>query len=115
MAILYNSNYDITVPFSDVCFQLHLLANAALTVNIPGVVTDKYSARFEYADDSNVFVCLNAVPVIPAGGVVGTQQYCEFKPGDDDGSQRYLKGGDVLHLITPDAVAYVGISLRQLP
>ena len=44
-----------------------------------------------------------------------TQQYVEFRPGDD-GSQRYAQGGDILHIITPDATgAYFGISVRQLP
>jgi hypothetical protein len=114
MAILYNSNYDETVPFSDVCAQFALGANVEQTFTVPGTITNKYSARFGYIDTSNIFVRLNGTPTIPAGGTVGVQQFTEFRPGGD-GSQRYLKGGDVVHCITPDATAYLGISLRSLP
>jgi hypothetical protein len=115
MAILYNSNYDITVPFSDVCVQFNLATNVEDTFTVPGSATNNYSVRFGYTNNSNVFVCLNATPTIPGSSVVGTQQYNEFRPGDD-GSQRFVKGGDVLHFITPDAAgAYMGISLRSLP
>lgn len=113
MAIKYNSNYDLTIPFSDVCAQVALLANAEQTYTVPGNATQNYAVRFGYISTSNVFVCMNATPVIPAGGTVEEQQYNEFRPGDD-GSQRYAKGGDVIHFITPDASAYVGISLRSL-
>lgn len=113
MAIQYNSNYDVTIPFSDVCFQVSGTANVEQTVTIPGSATAYYSARFGYTSTANIYVCLNATPVIPPGGTVGTQQYCEFRPGDD-GSQRYVKGGDVLHIISPDATSRVSVSLRQL-
>lgn len=111
MAIMYNSNYDETMPFSDVCAQFHLLANIADSFTVPGEPTINYSARFTYTNDSVVFVRLNSAPSIPAGGTVGTEQYNEFRPE----VQRYVKGGDVIHMISPDASAYVGVSLRQLP
>lgn len=115
MAIPYNSNYDLTIPFSDVCAQFNLATSTEDTFTVPGTGINKYSARFTYTDNSNVFVRLNGTPTVPASSVVGTEQYNEFKPGSD-GSQRYLKGGDVLHFITPDALgAYMGISLRSLP
>jgi hypothetical protein len=114
MAIQYNSNFDLTIPFSDVCAQVALAANSEETFTVPGNPTTKYAARFSYISTTNVFVRLNTAPTIPAGGTVGTEQYNEFRPGAD-GSQRYVQGGDVIHLITPDATAYVGISLRQLP
>lgn len=114
MAIQYNSNFDVTVPFSDVCAQIALTSNADKTFTVPGGPTVKYSVRFGYTNNSNVFVTLNAVATVPGAGLVTTQQYNEFRPGDD-GSQRYAQGGDVIHFITSDATAYVGISLRQLP
>lgn len=114
MAIQYNSNFDLTIPFSDVCAQFNLATNSEDTFTVPGTATTKYSVRFSYTSTSNVFVRLNGTPTVPASSVVGVQQYNEFRPGDD-GSQRYAQGGDVIHLITPDASAYVGISLRQLP
>ena len=114
MAILYNSNYDLTIPFSDTCAQIALAANTEETYTVPGVATNNYSVHFAYICTSNVFVRMNGTPTIPAGGTVGTEQYTEFRPGDD-GFQRYAKGGDIIHFITPDATAYVGISLRALP
>lgn len=110
MAIQYNSNYDETIPFSDVCAQVSCQANVEQTFTIPGTALTQYSARFEYISTSNVFVRLNGIPTIPPAGSVGTEQYSEFRPR----CQRYVKGGDVLHFITPDALAYVGVSLRQL-
>ena len=114
MAIAYNSNYDVTVPFSDVCYQVHLTNAAVQTFTVPGTKLNQYSARFTYTSTSNVFVCIDSSPTIPAADTVGTQPYNEFRPGSD-GSQRYLKGGDVVEFHTPDAVAYVGVSLRSIP
>lgn len=113
MAIPYNSNYDLTIPFSDVCVRFALATTTEQTYTIPGAATVQYSVRFSYTENSNVFVTLNATVATPAPGTQSTQQYGEFRPGSD-GSQRYVKGGDVLHFITPDASAYMGISLRQL-
>lgn len=114
MAILYNSNYDVTLPFSDVSAQLALLANAELTYTVPGNATTHYSCHFSYNSTSNVFIRKNATVGIPAAGTITQEPYNELKPGFD-GSQRYVNGGDVLHFITPDVSAYVSISLRSLP
>ncbi len=111
MTTLYNANYIETMPFSDTDAQFHAVANVELTYTVPGDTnaSTQYQAYFEYASNSNVFVCLNGTPVIPASGTVGTQQYNEFKP-----EKRYVKVGDVIHFITPDAVAYFGVSLRKI-
>lgn len=110
MAIQYNSNFIETMPFSDASVQIACGASVEQTYTVPGGQTMQYQAYFEYASNSNVFVCKNATPVIPSAGSVGTQQYNEFKP-----VKRYVRGGDVLHFITPDSSAYIGVSLRQLP
>jgi len=109
MTIQYNANYIETMPFSDTATQVACTINAEQTFTVPGADTVQYQAYFEYASNSNVFVCKNSTPVIPAGGSVGTQPYNEFKP-----IKRYVRGGDVLHFITPDTIAYIGVSLRQL-
>lgn len=114
MSIIYNSNYDLTIPFSDDSAQVALGVGVEQTYTVPGPATTYYSVRFAYISTSNVFVRLNAIPTTPGAASVTTQTYSEFRPGAD-GSQRYVKGGDVIHFITPDATAYVGISLRQLP
>jgi hypothetical protein len=114
MAVLYNSNYDRTVPVSDVCAQVHLTTGVVQTYTVPGAATQYYSGRFTYISTSNVFIRINAVPTVPGPDSVGVEPYNEFRPGDD-GSQRYLKGGDVVQFVTPDAAAYVGLSIRAIP
>jgi hypothetical protein len=114
MTIPYTSNYDVTIPFSDTSVQIALGVGVEQTYTVPGTAVDNYSARFAYISTSNVFVRLNTAPTTPGAGTVTTQPYSELRPGAD-GSQRNVKGGDVIHCITPDATAYVGISLRKLP
>jgi hypothetical protein len=109
VTIPWNANYLETLSFSDTDFQVGCTVDEDQIVTIPGIDTDKYQAYFEYASNSNVFVCKNSIPVIPAGGSVGAQPYNEFKP-----IKRYVQGGDVLHFITPDDIAYIGVSLRKL-
>lgn len=114
MTISYNSNYDGTIPFSDTDFQVALGSNVEQLVNVPiDPIADapptQYQALFSYNKNSNVFVCKNSTPVIPTPGSVGTQQFNEFRP-----EKRYVKAGDVIHLITSDASAFVGVSLRKL-
>ncbi len=109
MAIQYNSNYDGTIPFSDVNYPVALATNTDEPITVPGSPTTQYQALFSYTSTSNVFVRLNATAVVPAPSSATLTQYNEFRP-----EKRYVKGGDVIHLITPDASAYVGVSLRQL-
>lgn len=110
MTIAYNSNYDGTIPFSDTAIQVACGTSVAESWTVPGVSTMQYQALFEYISTSNVFVRLNSAPTVPASGTVGEQPYSEFRP-----HKRYVKGGDVLHFITPDvAGAYIGVTLRKL-
>lgn len=109
MTISYNSNYIETMPFSDTCAQVVCGSNVEQSYTVDGDDTMQYQAYFKYAEQSNVFVCLNGIPVIPSSGSVGSQPYNEFKP-----EKRYVRGGDVIHFITPDSVAYIGVSLRKL-
>lgn len=113
MAVSYNSNYDLTIPFSDSSYQINVQTGTPESFTVPGSATDKYSAKFAYGPTSNVFVRLNAAPTVPAGGAVGTESASELNPGQDR-SQRYVNGGDVLHFSTPDANAYASVSLRLL-
>jgi len=109
MTIAYNSNYDETIPFSDTTIQVNCALNVEQTYTVPGTPEQLYQAYFSYTQNGNVFVRKNAIPTIPGSGTVGSQPYSEFRPG-----KRYVKGGDVLHFITSDANAFVGLSLRKL-
>lgn len=113
-AISYNSNFDETIPFSDVCAQLALATNTDLSYTIPGTSENKYTMIITYTSTSNVFVCKNAAATVPGAGTVTTQAYEEFR-GGSDGTKRFVQGGDVIHFITPDASAYVGIRLMSVP
>ena len=110
MAILYNCNYDGTLTFSDVCEVFALTANADLQFVVPGDDIVNYQAIFGYGSStSNVIVRLNGFATIPANGSHTSVQYNEIRP-----DKRFVKGNDIVHFITPDALAYVSISLRQL-
>jgi hypothetical protein len=109
MTIQYNANYLETMPFSDTCAQVHCLANTEQTFTVPGNALQQFQAYFEYTADAVVYVSKNVTPTIPAGGTVGVEPYNEFRP-----TKRYVKGGDILHFISPDASAYIGVSLRQI-
>jgi hypothetical protein len=113
MAIQYNSDYDLTIPFSDVSYPVSLTAGSEQVITIPGIDTSRYSMRLNYNATSNVFVRLNNTVTVPAANSADLVQYSEYRAGDD-GSQRYVNGGNTVHFITPDATAYVGVSLRQL-
>lgn len=110
MAIQYNSNFEGTIPFSDVSVPISLTANTEQTYAVPGVATTKYQAYFSYNANSNVFVRLNNTAAVPALNSAVTVPYQEFRP-----EKRYVQGGDVLHFITSDTQQFVGLSLRQLP
>jgi hypothetical protein len=109
MTTKYNENYHETIPFSDTDFQVGLSINSEQTLTVPGASTMQYQALFSFNATANVYVCLNATPTVSAPGSVGSQFYNEFRP-----DKRYVRGGDVLHFITPDATAYCGVSLRQI-
>lgn len=110
MAIPYVSLYDKTIPFSDECAQIGLVANGAVSYTVPGANTLKYTALLSYNSNSNVFVALNTTATVPPGGTATTTKREEFRP-----FKRFVIGGDVLSFITPDATAYVGVSLRAIP
>lgn len=109
MVATYYNNYDNTTNFSDTTFRLTLTANNAQAVTLPTSTNNSYQVMFEYASNANVFVGLNATATVPAPNTQETGSQIEFKP-----AKRFVRGGDTLSLITPDATAYVGISLRAL-
>lgn len=115
MAIPYNSNFEQTTAFSDKTWQLALATNTDLSITIPGATTDKYRMILSYISTSNVFVRLNGTASVPGAGTAGTTAYEEFRPGASEVTKRYVMGGDVVHFITPDASAYVGVRLESLP
>lgn len=111
MAIKYNCNFRGTLPFSDVTVSISITTNLEQTYTVPGDATFKYQVLYAYNDTANVYVRLNGsgAATVPTPNSAVQQQYMEFRP-----YKRYVQGGDVLHFITPDAIQYLGISLRQI-
>ncbi len=110
MAVPYVSSYDLTLPFSDVCEQFSLVSDTELSYTIPGTKMNKYSMEIHMTSISNIFVGYNVTASYPATGTQTAIGKLEFRP-----PKRYVIGGDVINLITPDTSAYVGISLRAIP
>ncbi len=110
MTVLYYNNYVDTTNFSDTDAYGALTANTVETYTVPGTATQVYQALFSFNADSNVFVGYNSTPAVPANNTITTTGRVEFKPW-----KRIVNGGDVLSFVTPDAVAYFGLSLRYLP
>ncbi len=103
----FNSSFEGATPFSDTVSNFNLAANAALSYTVPGDASLRYRAKFSYASNSNVWVSLNGTAVTPGAGTQNSTSIQEFKP-----DIKYLRGGDVLSLISSDAAgAQVGVSL----
>ena len=109
MTSQYNANYLETMPISDTCSQVSVQSGTPQAVTVPGASNFVYQAYFEYTEQANVYVGLNVVPTVVVAGSTGSQAFVEFKP-----KKRYVRGGDVLHFITPDATTYFGVSFRQI-
>jgi hypothetical protein len=109
MTVLYSSNFGHTQSFSDTNAQVSLLVGAEQTFTIPGLATQSFIVEFSYIETSNVWVRKNGTATVPAAGTTGTQQYGDFRP-----RKRLVNGADVLHIITPDASASVGIAIYAI-
>ena len=70
--------------------------------------TNKYIAIFSYEPGSSVWVAVNATAAVPAGASFAATT-SELLP-----TARYVKGGDVLHFITGDTSATVGVTFYVL-
>ena len=112
MAIRYTSSFDETIAFSDTDAQFALAANIAQSWTVPGTSSQKFNLLFGMSSNANVFVGYNVTAAVPGAGTHTTTHGLEFMTPD---SKRYAIGGDVISLISPDTVTYVGISVRSIP
>ena len=55
---LFNSQYDVTQPFTDQCAQFGLLSNTQLSFTVPGDSSITYMAYFTFGASSNVWVAI---------------------------------------------------------
>jgi hypothetical protein len=103
----YNSSFEGCTPFTDTNSNFNLAANIGLSYTVPGPSSLRYRAKFSYASNSNVWVSNNGTAATPVAGTQNSTSIQEFKP-----DIKYVKGGDVLSLISSDvAGAQVGVAL----
>lgn len=108
---MFASGFLNALPFSDLGSKFNLAANVALSFTVPGTNAITYRAEFSYNQNSNVWISLNGTATSPIAGTQSSSYMEEFRP-----SVRFVRGGDVLSLVSGDAAgAQVGISLLQLP
>lgn len=112
MALRYTSSFNNTLGFSDADEQLHLTTGTVTSFTVPGTSTDMVILTFGCSSNSNIFVGYNETPAIPADDTATAFARVEFVTPD---MQRYAIGGDVMSFITPDADAYLGVSIRSIP
>lgn len=106
----FNSSFEGATPFTDTNSNFNLAANVGLSYTVPGDASLRYRAKFSYTSNANVWVSLNGTAATPAPGTQNSTSIQEFRP-----DVKYVKGGDVLNLISSDATgAQVGISLLQV-
>lgn len=110
MVLKYTESYDGTLGFTDTAPAFALAASAALSYTVPGNNQQRYVAEFSYNNQANVFVSTFGTAAVPSAGTVSASSRSEFRP-----LKRFVSGGDVISVITPDTTAYVGLSLRQIP
>ena len=103
----YSSSFEGTTPFTDTNSNFNLAANTGLSYTVPGDSSLRYRAKFSYTANANVWVSNNGTAVTPVAGTQNSIVIQEFRP-----DIKYVKGGDVLNLISSDtAGAQVGVSL----
>jgi hypothetical protein len=112
MALPYTSSFDETIKISDTCFQLHITTGVVTTITVPGTSNQKFNLLFGLSSNANVFVGQNATPAIPATDTATNDENVEFVTPD---MKRFAIGGDEFSFISPDADAYIGVSIRQIP
>ena len=109
---MFNTNFNGTLPFSDLTVQIALAASTALSYTVPGDDAVLYRAEFTWPLNANVYVGYNTTATIAPAGAVTTSSNSsiELRPG-----VRYVRGGDVLSFISDALVSSAGLSLLQLP
>ena len=110
MVSTYYNNYHDTTNFSDTSPRMTLTSGVEVTYTVPGSDTHNYQAIFGYAANTTVLVGCNTTVTLPSSNTVDSTGSAEVNP-----IKRFVKGGDVLHFITPDTSALVGVSLRRIP
>lgn len=94
------------LAFSDTNNQVTLAASVEQHFTIPSDAP-YYLIIFGIEPGAAIWVANNATATLPSGSIAGTLS--QLNP-----SARFVKGGDVISMITPDTTAEVGVSIYAL-
>lgn len=110
-AIIKDINGAVTyqLPFCANKYSVTLTTGLEATVTVPGNSSStKWLAVFRYEPGATVWFSLNDTAAVPAGATLAATDSCLNFPGTE------VKTGDVLHFISADATASVGVELYEL-
>lgn len=96
------------LPFSINKDSANLATNTDTTLTVPSF-SPHYIAIFSFQSGASVWVANNATAAKPVGSTFATVS-SELNP-----VARYVKAGDVLHFLTGDTSAQVGVTFYALP
>ena len=106
----YTRNFIDTMPFSNTCVDMQLVATTALSYTVPGTSKQLFRASFRCDTGETVWVALNGTAVLPTSGVATAVSNQEFIPLFEP---KFVKGGDTLSFISP-GTPHVGVSFLLL-
>lgn len=96
------------LPFSLNKYSANLATNTDTTLSVPDYAAN-YVAIFAYQPGATVWVTINATAAKPAGASFAATT-SEMNP-----VARYVKGSDVIHVLTGDTSAMVSVTFYALP
>lgn len=103
-----NQGYNAYAPqFADQHFSATIVNGAETTFTIPSNFA-VWIISFSYQPGSTVWIARNATAAIPAGATFAAAA-SELNPG-----ARLVYAGDIIHCITSNASADVGVSLYSV-
>lgn len=103
---LFNSQYDVTQPFTTNAAQFGLLANTQLSFTVPGDNRVTYMCYFKFPTSSSVWVGFNVNASTPTPNTMDSVTSIALNP-----ESKFVRGGDVLNFKSSSNVSDCGIEL----